>query len=160
MQKGGAVKKKDGFYYGKVAIFFIIMFGFGYLPAVEPLTALGMKVLGVFCALLFAWSTIGLLWPSIIGLLGLILLEVMDLKTAFALGWGSNTLLLIFFMTIVAAIVEQSGVSHFIAMWFITRKFILGKPWLFIFMMFLCTYIISCLRHLFSRRLPVRSQPL
>ena len=33
------VKKKDGFYYGKVAIFFIIMFGFGYLPAVEPLTA-------------------------------------------------------------------------------------------------------------------------
>ena len=143
MQKGGAVEKKDGFYYGKVAIFLIIMFGFGYLPAVEPLTALGMKVLGVFCALLFAWSTIGLLWPSIIGLLGLILLEVMDLKTAFALGWGSNTLLLIFFMTIVAAIVEQSGVSHFIAMWFITRKFILGKPWLFIFVFLFTTFILS-----------------
>ena len=143
MQKGGAAKKKDGFYCGKVAIFFIIMFGFGYLPAVELLTALGMKVLGVFCALLFAWSTIGLLWPSIIGLLGLILLEVMDLKTAFALGWGSNTLLLIFFMTIVAAIVEQSGVSHFIAMWFITRKFILGKPWLFIFVFLFTTFILS-----------------
>lgn len=103
-------------YYLKIAVFFLIMYGFGFLPALEPLTPMGMKVIGIFLGLIFAWTTLGLLWPSIAGLLTLVILDTMDLNTAFALGWGSNTLLLILFMTIIAAIVEQSGVSQFIAM--------------------------------------------
>ena len=138
------VERKSGFfYYSKVIIFLLILFGFGYLPAIEPLTPIGMKVLGIFFGLLFGWTTIGLLWPSIIGLLGLVVIDAMNLKTAFALGWGSNTLLLILFMTILAAIVEQSGVSNFIAMWFITRKCVLGKPWVFIFVFLFATFILS-----------------
>ena len=101
-----AERKSGFFYYSKVIIFLLILFGFGYLPAIEPLTPIGMKVLGIFFGLLFGWTTIGLLWPSIIGLLGLVVIDAMNLKTAFALGWGSNTLLLILFMTILAAIVE------------------------------------------------------
>ena len=116
-------------YYLKIAVFFLIMYGFGFLTALEPLTPMGMKVIGIFLGLIFAWTTLGLLWPSIAGLLTLVILDTMDLNTAFALGWGSNTLLLILFMTIIAAIVEQSGVSQFIAMWFISRKSIQGKPW-------------------------------
>ena len=130
-------------YYLKVAVFFIIMYGFGYLPAIEPLTPMGMKVIGIFLGLIFAWTTLGLLWPSIAGLLTLVVLDTMDLNTAFALGWGSNTLLLILFMTIVAAIVEQAGVSQFIAMWFISRKAIQGKPWLFIFVFLFATMVLS-----------------
>ena len=130
-------------YYLKIAVFFLIMYGFGFLPALEPLTPMGMKVIGIFLGLIFAWTTLGLLWPSIAGLLTLVILDTMDLNTAFALGWGSNTLLLILFMTIIAAIVEQSGVSQFIAMWFISRKSIQGKPWLFIFVFLFATMVLS-----------------
>jgi len=132
-------------YYIKAIAFLMITFGFGYLPAVEPLTPLGMKVLGIFFGLLFGWTTIGLIWPSIVGLLGLVIIDAMNLKTVFALGWGSNTLLLIFFMMIVAAIVEQAGVSNFIAMWFITRKSVLGKPWIFTFVFLFATFILSAI---------------
>lgn len=133
------------FYYGKVLIFFIIMFGFGFLPAIEPLTPLGMRVLGIFFGLLFGWTAIGLIWPSIVGLLGLVLIDAMSLKTAFATGWGSNALLLILFMIVLAAIVDQAGVSHFIAMYFITRKWVLGRPWIFTFVFLFSTFLLSAI---------------
>lgn len=129
----------------KVVMFFLILFGFGRLPAIPPLTPLGMDVIGVFLGLIFAWITIGLLWPSIIGLLALVVLDTMDVKTAFALGWGSDTILLILFMTVLAAIIEQMGVSTFIATWFVTRKCVVGKPWLFIFIFLFSAMILSAI---------------
>ncbi len=136
-------KKQERIYFIKVVIFFTLLFGFGYLPAVAPLTQLGMKVLGIFLGLLFAWTTIGLLWPSIVGLMVLVAVQAMDIKTALASGWGSSALLLIFFMTVIAACVEQSGLSHRIAVWFISCRITRGRPWLFIAAFLFSTFIIS-----------------
>lgn len=129
----------------KVCIFLLIIFGFGKLPVVEPITPLGMRAIGVFLGLIFAWMTLGLLWPSIIGLLALVILDTMNVTTAFALGWGSDTLLLILFMTILAAVIEQTGVSSFIAIWFVTRRCVNGKPWLFIFIFLFSAMILSAI---------------
>ena len=43
-----------------VAVTLVIMLGFGYLPAPAPITPVGMKVLGVFFALLYGWTFSGL----------------------------------------------------------------------------------------------------
>ncbi len=133
-----AQTKNDVMYYLKALICLAIMIGVGRLPAVEPLTDAVMDVLGIFLGCLFGWCFIGLIWPSIAGLMGLVLVNALSLKEAFAGGWGSTTLLLIFFMIMMAAIVEQSGVSSFISIYFISRKWVLGKPWTFIFI-FMCT---------------------
>lgn len=48
-----------------------IMFGFRYVPAPGTVTEYGMAVAGVFLALVYGWSFIGILWPSLLGLFGL-----------------------------------------------------------------------------------------
>ena len=56
-----SLSKKKGIFYVDVLITLLFMFGFGYLPAVEPITPLGMKMLGIFIGLVYAWSTTSLL---------------------------------------------------------------------------------------------------
>ena len=136
---------KDLSYYGKAFLCLFVMFGFGYLPPIDPITAQGMHILGIFFGLLFGWMTIGLIWPSIMGCIALVLVGNMKMAAVLSSGWGSTTLLLIFFMVIVAGIVEQSGVSRFIAMYFITRKFVLGKPWVFTFVFLMTIFFLAAI---------------
>lgn len=129
----------------KMIVFFALLFGFQLLPAPDPLTPLGMKVLGVFFAMLFGWSTIGLIWPSIAGMLAIVMLDVLTMPAFLASGWGSPITLLVFFMMMVAKNLEKGGISSFIAMWFISRKIVIGKPWLFCFMFLFSIAVVSSL---------------
>ena len=54
----------DAMYYVHSFLCLLIMFGFGQLPPVEPLTALGMRLIGVFLGLLYGWIFIDIVWPS------------------------------------------------------------------------------------------------
>ena len=138
-----AIIRNNVGYYAKAIVCVFIMFGFGQLPPIEPITPLGMNVLGIFLGLLFGWSVIGLIWPSIMGTLALVLLCDMSLASVLAAGWGSVTLLLIFFMILVSGIVEQTGVSRFIAVYIITRTWVLKNPWIFVYAFFLAVFILS-----------------
>ena len=40
------------------------MFGFGLLDPVEPLTPLGMRLVGVFLGVLYGWVFIVTVWPA------------------------------------------------------------------------------------------------
>lgn len=135
--------KQEKLYYIKAILCFGIMFCFGSLPPLDPITPFGMQIIGIFFGLLFGWMTIGLIWPSIMGCIALVLVGGMQIGAVLAAGWGSTTLLLIFFMVMVAGIVEQSGVSHFIAMYFITRKWVLGKPWVFTFVFLMTVFLLA-----------------
>ena len=127
----------------KVIVFFLLIFGFGYLPAPDPLTTYGMKTLGIFFGLLFGWCTLGMIWPSIVGILAMPLLGIMPLGEVFANGWGSSVMLLIFFMMMVAKNLEKAGISKLIALWFISRKIVLGRPWLFSYSFLIAISLIS-----------------
>ncbi len=47
------VTNKDTNYYILSLIGIAIMFGFGFLPPIAPITPLGMRVLGVFIGVIF-----------------------------------------------------------------------------------------------------------
>lgn len=143
MSAATAPAAKNTSYYIKALITVIIMFGFGQLPPIEPITPLGMNIVGIFIGLLFGWMTIGLIWPSILGCVALVLIGGMKVADVLAGGWGSTTQMLIFFMIVVAGIVEQSGVSRFIAMFLITRKWVLGKPWVFTFVFLGAAFLLA-----------------
>ena len=51
----------------------IVMFGFRFVPPFSTVTPYGMAVLGVFLGLIWGWSFIGLMWPSLLGMFGLAL---------------------------------------------------------------------------------------
>lgn len=99
-------------------IVLLLMFGFGYLPAFSPITPLGMKIIGLFLGLLYGWTTVGLIWPSLIGMLALGLSGAMTTLNVLKEGFGSDTTLIILFLLIFAAIVDDSGLSKSIAMWY------------------------------------------
>ncbi len=143
MSAATAPAAKNTSYYIKALITVVIMFGFGQLPPIEPITPLGMNIVGIFIGLLFGWMTIGLIWPSILGCVALVLIGGMKVADVLAGGWGSTTQMLIFFMIVVAGIVEQSGVSRFIAMFLITRKWVLGKPWVFTFVFLGAAFLLA-----------------
>ena len=54
-------------------IMLIFMFGFKFLPAPGAVTPFGMAVAGVFFGLIYGWSFLGILWPSLMGIFGLAL---------------------------------------------------------------------------------------
>ncbi|MBQ9021676.1 MAG: anion permease [Eggerthellaceae bacterium] len=64
-----AAKQKKDLYFVHLAIGFVVMILFAFiLPNPEPITPIGMKVVGIFLAMVYWWSTVGALWPSILGL--------------------------------------------------------------------------------------------
>ena len=67
-------EKKDVMYYVHSVICLAIMFGFGRLAPFEPLTPLGMNLIGIFLGVLYGWIFIDIIWPSIAGLLAMTLI--------------------------------------------------------------------------------------
>lgn len=129
--------------YINMIVVFICMFGFGLLPPIEPITDLGMKVVGIFLGLLYGWTFCGLIWPSLLGMLVLALSGAMSMNSVLSGGMGNSTTLMIFFLLVFAAVVESAGVSKYIAMWFVTRKSFWGKPWMFTFVFLLGAFVLS-----------------
>jgi len=135
----------DLMYYIHSCICIAIMFGFGFLAPVEPLTVMGMKIIGIFLGLLYGWMFVGLIWPSLIGLLALPLCGYMTAKQMLAVSFGDNVVMMMFFIFIFSAIIEECGLSRFISLWFITRKSVMGKPWLFSFVFLGSVYLLGAL---------------
>lgn len=126
-----------------VAVMFILMFGMEFVPPAGGISPMGMKVLGVFLGLIYAWMFVGMLWPSFVGLIALGLTGYCTVTQAFAQGFGNGTFLQIFFFFIIAAYAEHSGLSKKIALYILSRKALEGRPVLFVSMLFMVSYILG-----------------
>lgn len=118
-------------YYIHSFICLLIMFGFGFLPPMEPLTPLGMRLIGIFLGLLYGWIFIDIVWPSMAGLLALMVVGGMKPGALFNRSFGDPIVMMMFFIFVFCATINYYGLSKFISMWFITRRFVAGRPWLF-----------------------------
>lgn len=126
-------KEKNMKYYLHSVLCLVIMFGFGQLPAAEPLTPLGMQLIGIFLGLLYGWVFVDIVWPSMAGLLALMLVGGMKPKALLNNSFGDPIVVMMFFIFIFCATINYYGLSRFISLWFITRKFVTGRPWVFTF---------------------------
>ncbi len=135
--------KKSTMYYVHSAIILGFMFGFQFVPVIEPLTPLGMQTMGIFLGLLWAWTFVDLIWPSIMGIIAVGLTGFMTIDQAFSNGFGNTTTLLIFFVFIFAAFLTETGICRTVAYWFISRKSCIGKPYMFMLYLFTACYILS-----------------
>ncbi|SHN53269.1 SLC13 family permease [Desulfitobacterium chlororespirans] len=131
-------------YYVHIAVFAFLLFGFSIVvPPIEPITAMGMKILGVFLGTVYAWLFIDVLWPSLISMVVLGFTGYAKIGRIFAEGFGSDIFLTLFFIFIFAAYLEETGINRYFATWLITRKFVVGKPWRLIAMIFVAAYLIA-----------------
>lgn len=116
----------------------LLMFGFGQIPALAPLTEFGMKVLGIFLGLLYGWIFVGNIWPSLAGLLALLLVGGLEPAELWHQSFGNPIVVMMLFIFVFCATINHYGLSQYISLWLITRRFVVGRPWLFTFV-FLCS---------------------
>ena len=140
-------KKNTSLYvHSLIGIAFIMIFQF--LPAIEPITPLGMKITGVFLGMIYLWTTVSVLWPSLFGLIVIALSGyagegVAALKSVMLTAFGTDTVLLILFVMILFGAMDEAGCTSYIVRWFLTRKMITGRPYVFLFIFYFTCYALS-----------------
>ena len=140
---GTASEKKDLTYWIHTIIVICLMFGFQFLPPFGPVTALGMQTLGIFLGLLWAWTFVDFIWPSLLGIIAVGLSGYMTMDAAFKTAFGDQTVLLVFFVFALAAYLTATGLCRTIAYWFISRKACIGRPYVFFSLLMLACYVIG-----------------
>ena len=132
-------------YYINVVVSLVLMLGIGFLPAVEPITPLGMQILGLFIGAIYAWTTVGLVWPSLLGLVLLGLTDYTTVNDAFQSGFGGSTTMFILFVLVFAYIVDKAGVTGYIARGIVSSKIGRGRPWVLSLLILTAAFVVAAL---------------
>ena len=111
-----------------VALYFIV----SMLPPFGMVTPLGMKILGAFVAIVYGWIFMDLLFASVFGFLFLGLTGVFTPATAVSAGFSNQTVQTIIIIGAFAAGLNQLGLGELITNFMLSRKIIVGRPWLLV----------------------------
>lgn len=146
----GAKKPADMKVYIHSAIGIGFMLLFPMLPPLDPITPIGMKIVGAFLGMVYLWSTVNSTWPSILGLFLMGLSGFAGegyggMKAVTMEAFGVDTVALVLFSMVLFGAVEYVGCTQYIARWFLTRKIINGRPYIFLIVFLLCCYFLSAL---------------
>ncbi|MCM1148878.1 MAG: hypothetical protein NC319_02160 [Butyricicoccus sp.] len=132
--KRGIVRSKA--YYINAVIGVVLMFGIGLLPPLEPITEMGMKVLGIFIGMVYLFSACDTHWPALLAICGLSIVGYCSLGTAAAGSLGHSVVFQSATAYIVAGALNYYGVTEHIARWILSRKALKGHPYLFIYVIY------------------------
>ena len=130
-------------YFFHIIVFLSITFLFGKLDPIAPLTLFGMNTIGVFLGVIYAWVFIDIIWPSMVGLLALMLLDVLPATALLNKGFGDPTVIMMMFIFVFSATLERYGLAKYISLWFVSRKCVMGKPWRLTFALLLAIAILG-----------------
>ncbi len=119
----------------------LILLFFLVSPPIVPLTRLGMKVVGIFLFTVIWWVSVGVGYPSIISIILLATTGVMKPNDAFAASWGNWVPIFVIASFGLSECLRLTGFSRRFALWFVTRPFVAGRPWMLV-TMFLTANII------------------
>ena len=134
------IDKKETIY-GLIGI--AIMFCGWFIPPVEPITEVGMQLLGIFAGLVWLWTFNGMLWPSLLGIVAMMFSDYGNFTTILAASFGNFSVWSAVFMMAVFGVIEQYGINDYIVRWILTRKIINGRPWVFTFIWFFTVWFMS-----------------
>lgn len=126
----------------------ILLFGFAYIPPIAPLTETGMAMLGVFIGAVYGWSTIGMLFPSLLALVAMGL--ELGMTTVLAASFGNPVIMMMILMLVVMNLLTETGATEVIASMFLTNKLSLGKPWRFMALFFFAVFVCSIVNPIIS----------
>ncbi len=142
-----AAKPKRNMYYVHVLIGLAIIAIFWVIPPWDPITPVGMRCLGTFLGMIYLWSFIESLWPSILGLFlfGISGYGGGTVNAVWLNAIGNYTVLLTLLAMTLFGAMSEVGDTHYIAKWFLTRPIFKGRPWVFMVVFYLCCIVLSAL---------------
>ncbi len=121
----------------------VILVVFLLLPPLEPLTELGMKTVGVFLFTVLWWMFVDVGFSSLLCIALLALTGVMTPNAVFVASLGSWLPIFIIGCFGLSEAIRLSGFSQRFAMWFLSRPFARGHPWLLLALFFLAVTILG-----------------
>lgn len=138
-------KNKPSYYIHTVVMLAIIAVFYLFVPAVEPLTPLGIHVLGIFCAMLYGWLFCDVVWPSLFGMVMLAVCGYDTIDNVLLQAFGNSTVILIFLFCAVTAILSSAGVADYIANKLVSLKVVQGRPYALMFILFVVVIVLNLL---------------
>lgn len=143
MENTVQARNKNTAYYIHCIIFVLLTIGIGFLPPFGQITTMGMKVLGVFVGVIYGWIFIGFIWPSFFGMIVLGLTGYSNITGVFSAAFGDSIVLQLIAMFLFTAILEQCGLTTWIAQWCVSRKVCVGRPWILTAFFFLACFLVG-----------------
>ena len=106
-----------------------IVIAFFVLPPIEPLTQVGMRVVGVFIATVLLISLVDTTWPSILSLALFALTGVMSLNDIISVSFGNWCILFMVLSFVLADLLNNTGFINRLLAFFLSRKLVQKGPW-------------------------------
>jgi sodium-dependent dicarboxylate transporter 2/3/5 len=107
------------------------------VPAGDNLTAQGVLILGIVIPILYLWVTgADLTWTSLLFLGLVVITRTMAHADVWRAALGDFVVILVMVFLILDGCLNETGAIKKIANWFITRKFVQGRPYAFLCMFF------------------------
>lgn len=110
---------------------FGVMLLFAVLPPIEPITSMGMKVVGVFIGTVLLLSLVDTVWPSLLCIPLFALTGVMTLNEAIIGSLGSWITAFVIMSFILTYALNETGFTARLTAYFMSRKFVNKSPWTF-----------------------------
>ena len=135
------MKKKEIHILIAAVLFFVMRFILGrcYDMGITPA---GTSALSLFICTIYLWITYGTGWTSMLSIGLLAFTGIAPANTIMANSFGNSTTVIVIGTLILCVALEEHGVTKMIANWFITRKFVAKRPYMFLLMFFLANLVI------------------
>lgn len=130
--------KKFDMKYFHYAVTAILIFGSQFLPGIGPLTPKGCAVVGTFLGAIYGWTFLDMLWPSIIGMIGLGC--AMGTDVVLGASFGNPIIPMLIIVLAMVTILTDNDLINVIAKAFVTSRFTKGKPWLMVFTLYVGSF--------------------
>ena len=143
------INKKESFkwdikYLVKTFICLLVIFIFWVLPPVEPITSMGMKVIGVFIGTVLLLSIVDTIWPVFLSFLLLSMTGVMSLNEVIQGSLGNWIFAFVVASMIMTNALNESGFTARLTSKILTMKISRKSPWSFMFVYFGICYLVGC----------------
>ena len=113
------------------------------VPAPAPMSDTGMEICGVFIMATYLWITVGTGWTSILTICMVAISGAMSATNAIKGSFGDWMFAFLMACMLVNHVLSETGLSRRIALWFITRKFVKGRPYIIILMFFTAMFVLG-----------------
>lgn len=122
----------------------VIIFGFGQLPPLGPLTPFGMTIAGIFLGVVYGWSFTEMIIPSLFGIIAIgFLVEGNTFSSVVITGFGNPIVWFLIFLLMFTNVVDEKGLTKYFAGKILSMKILEGKPFLLTATFFVVAYLLG-----------------
>ena len=133
---------KQGYIHYLIALIIGAVIAFAVQPA-NGLTRDGVKVISILAPTVYLWLTTNTHWTSLLLLGMLVMTRVMEPDDVWRGSIGHFAVITLIVFMLLNQSLKENGVIDKIASWFITRKFVYGRPYVFLAMFFASNLVVG-----------------